>query len=106
MLPPTVRFDWIDGSYDDSNKLKPKNPQKHPYFYRLSEIHAIREGSDEPIQVKRTTACEQSTISYEQTYGLIRPNLLSLIVGFNRIDAVMIKTTNQIFKVNRSIHVL
>ena len=47
MLPPTVRFDRIDGSYDDSNKLKPKNPQRHPYFDRLSERHAIREGLNE-----------------------------------------------------------
>ena len=51
MLPPTVRFDRIDGSYDDSNKLKLKNPQKHPYFDRLSEKHAIREGSDESAKI-------------------------------------------------------
>ena len=35
---------------------------------------------------KGSTACEQSTISYRQTYKLIRPNLLSLIVGFDQID--------------------
>ena len=35
---------------------------------------------------KGTIACEQSTISHGQTYGLIRPSLLSLIVGFDRID--------------------
>ena len=51
MLPPTVRFNWIDGNYDDSNKLKPKNPQKHPYFDRLSERHAICEGSDELAKI-------------------------------------------------------
>ena len=26
LLSSTVRFDQIDGSYDDNNKLKPKNP--------------------------------------------------------------------------------
>ena len=46
-----MRFDWIDGSYDDSNKLKPKNPQKHPYFDRLSERHAIREGLEESAKI-------------------------------------------------------
>ena len=51
LLPPTVRFDQIDGSYDDSNKLKLKNPQTHPYFNRLSEKHAIREGSDESAKI-------------------------------------------------------
>ena len=51
MLPPTVRFDRIDGSYDDSNKLKPKNPQKHLYFNRLFERHAICEGSDESAKI-------------------------------------------------------
>ena len=51
MLPPTVRFDPIDGSYDDSNKLKPKNPQRHPYFDILSKRHAIREGSDESAKL-------------------------------------------------------
>ena len=99
-----MRFDQIDGSYDDSNKLKPKNPQTHPYFDRLSERYAIREGSD-PIQVKRATACEQLTISHEQTCGLLKLNPLSLTVGFDRIDAAVIKTTNQTFKVNRSIHI-
>ena len=59
----------------------------------------------QPILVKRITTCEQLTISHEQTYGLIRPNLLSLTVGFDRIDAAVIKTTNQTFKVNISIHV-
>ena len=67
MLPPTLRFDRIDGSYDDSNKLKPKNPQKHPYFDRLSERHAIRESLDESTKIadlgrKGTTSCKQSTI--------------------------------------------
>ena len=42
-----MRFDRIDGSYDDNNKLKPKNPQSHPYFDRLSERQAIHEGSNE-----------------------------------------------------------
>ena len=56
------------------------------------------------IKVKRTMACEQSTILHEQTYGLLRLNLLSLTVGFDRIDAAMKKTTNQTFKVHRSIH--
>ena len=51
MLPPTVKFDRINGSYDDSNKLKPKNPQKHPYFDTLSKRHAIREGSDESAKI-------------------------------------------------------
>ena len=51
MLPPTVRFDRIDGSYDNSNKLKSKNPQTHSYFDRLSERHAIREGSDESAKI-------------------------------------------------------
>ena len=51
MLPPTVRFDRIDDSYDDSNKLKLKNPQTHPYFDRLSERHAIHEGSDESAKI-------------------------------------------------------
>ena len=44
-------FDWIDGSYDDNNKPKPKNPQKLPYFDRLSERHAIREGLDESAKI-------------------------------------------------------
>ena len=44
-------FDRIDGSYDDSNKLKPKNPWEHPYFDRLSKRHAIREGSDESAKI-------------------------------------------------------
>ena len=52
---------------------------------------------------KGTTACEQSTISHGETYRLIRSNLLSLIAGFDRIDAAVIKTTNQTFKVHRSI---
>ena len=51
MLLPTVRFDRIDGSYDDSNKLKPKNPQKYLYFNRLFERHAIREGLDEWAEI-------------------------------------------------------
>ena len=51
MLPPTVRFDRIDGSYDDSYKLKLKVPQTHPYFDRLFERHAIREGSDESAKI-------------------------------------------------------
>ena len=46
-----MRFDQIDGSYDDNNKLKPKNPQKHLYFDRLFERHAIREGSDESAKI-------------------------------------------------------
>ena len=51
LLSPIVRFDRIDDSYDDSNKLKLKNPQTHPYFDRLSERHAIREGSDESAKI-------------------------------------------------------
>ena len=51
MSPPIVRFDRIDGSYDDSNKLKLKNPQKHPYFDRLFKRHAICEGSDESAKI-------------------------------------------------------
>ena len=51
MLPTTERFDRIDDSYDDSNKLKPKNLKKHPYFDRLSERHAIHEGSDESAKI-------------------------------------------------------
>ena len=35
---------------------------------------------------KRIIACEQSTIQYEQTYQLLKSNLSSLIVGFDRID--------------------
>ena len=35
---------------------------------------------------KRVTACEQSAIQYEQTYQLLKPNLSSLIVGFDQID--------------------
>ena len=42
-----MRFDQIDSNYDDSNKLKLKNPQTHPYFNRLSERYAIHEGSNE-----------------------------------------------------------
>ena len=51
MLPTTERFDRIDDSYDDSNKLKPKNLKKHPYFDRLSERHAIREGLGESAKI-------------------------------------------------------
>ena len=46
-----MRFDRIDGSYDDSNKLKLKNPQKYPYFDGLSKRHAIGEGSDESAKI-------------------------------------------------------
>ena len=53
---------------------------------------------------KGTTTYEQSTISHGQTYGLIRLNLLSLIVGFDWINTAKIKTTNQTLKVHRSIH--
>ena len=35
---------------------------------------------------KRIIACKQSTIQHEQTYKLLKSNLLSLTVGFNRID--------------------
>ena len=48
--------------------------------------------------------CEQSTISHEQTYGLLRLNPLSLIVGFDQIDAAMKKTMNQALKAHGSIH--
>ena len=54
---------------------------------------------------KGTTTCEQSTISHGQTYELIRLNLLSLIVGFDRIDGGQDKDNQSTFKVNRSIHV-
>ena len=43
---------------------------------------------------KGITACEQSTISHEQSYGLLRLNLLSQTVGFDRIDAAMNKPVN------------
>ena len=46
-----MRFDRIDDSYDDINKLKPKNSQKHLYFDRLSERRVIREGSDESTKI-------------------------------------------------------
>ena len=55
-----MRFDQIDGSYDDSNKPKPKNPQKHPYFDRLSERHAIREVSDESAKIADSGESEYS----------------------------------------------
>ena len=58
----------------------------------------------QPIQVKETTACEQSTISHEQTYGLLRLNLLSLTVGFDWINAAIKKTMNQTLKAHKSIH--
>ena len=35
---------------------------------------------------KMIMACEQSTIRYEQTYKLLKSNLSSLTVGFDRID--------------------
>ena len=35
---------------------------------------------------KRITACEQSTIQYEQTYQLLKSNISSLTVGFDQID--------------------
>ena len=60
MLPPIVRFNRIDDSYDDSNKPKPKNPQKHPYFDRLSERHAIREVSDESAKIADSGESEYS----------------------------------------------
>ena len=56
-----MRFDRIDGSYDDSNKLKSKNSQKHLYFHRLSKRHAIGEGSDESAKI---------TDSGEKDYGV------------------------------------
>ena len=46
-----MRFDQIDVSYDDSNKLKPKKLQTHPYFDRLSKRYAIRESSDESAKI-------------------------------------------------------
>ena len=36
-----MRFDQIDGSYDDNNKLKPKNPYNRLHMDRLSKRHAI-----------------------------------------------------------------
>ena len=56
-----MRFDWIDDSYYDSNKPKPKNSQRHPYFDRLFERYAIREGSDESAKI---------TDSGEKDYGV------------------------------------
>ena len=46
-----MRFDRIDGSYDDNNKLKPKNLWKHLYFDKLSKRYAIREGSGESAKI-------------------------------------------------------
>ena len=46
-----MRFDRIDGSYDDSDKLRPKNPQTHLYFDRLFDRHAICEGSNESAKI-------------------------------------------------------
>ena len=51
----------------------------------------MRESTSESAEItnsgrKGTTACEQSTISHGQIYKLIRPNLLSLTVGFDWID--------------------
>ena len=51
---------------------------------------------------KRIIACEQSTIQHEQTYQLLKSNLSSLTVGFDRIDAAIIKITDSILKENRS----
>ena len=101
-----MRFDYIDGSYDDSKKPKPKNPQRPStgFLKDMLYVKARMNQLKQPIQVRRTTACEQSTISHEQTYGLLRLNLLSLTVGFDRIDAAMKKTMNQTLKVHRSIH--
>ena len=64
----------------------------------------VKARMNQPIQMKGTVACGQSTISHEQTYELLRLNLLSLTVGFDWIDAAMKKTMNQTFKVHRSIH--
>ena len=63
-----MRFDWIDGSYDDNNKLKPKNPKNRLYIDRFSERHAIcvkAQAKSTKIADsgrKGTIACEQSTI--------------------------------------------
>ena len=54
---------------------------------------------------KRIIACEQSTIQHEQTYQLLKSNLSSLKVGFNRIDAAIIKIIDSILKENRSTHI-
>ena len=53
---------------------------------------------------KRIIACEQSTIRYEQAYKLLKSNLSSLTVGFDRIDATIIKIIDSILKENRSTH--
>ena len=54
---------------------------------------------------KRIIACEQWTIQHEQTYQLLKSNLSSLTVGFDQIDAAIIKITDSILKENRSTHI-
>ena len=54
---------------------------------------------------KMIIACEQSTIQHEQTYQLLKSNLSSLTVGFDRIDAAIIKITDSILKENISTHI-
>ena len=68
------------------------------------DVLYVKARMNQPIQMKGTVACGQSTISHEQTYELLRLNLLSLIVGFDWIDAAVKKTTNQALEVHRSIH--
>ena len=47
-----MRFDQIDGSYDDNNKLKLKNPYNHLYIDRLSEkIGYMCESSSESAKI-------------------------------------------------------
>ena len=54
---------------------------------------------------KGITTYEQSTVQYGQTYKFIKSNLLSLTVGFDRIDAAIIKITDSILKENGSTHI-
>ena len=54
-------------------------------------MYHICESTDESAKTtdlgrKGIIAYEQSTIQYEQIYKLIKSNMLSLTVGFNRID--------------------
>ena len=88
MLPPIVRFDRIDDSYDDSNKLKPKNPQTHPYFDGLSKIHAIHEGSDESAKITDSDEKDykrfgNSSSSFDH---LIKINLMNILDLMYRYD--------------------
>ena len=59
-------------------------PKDMLYVWMLKQI-----GWNSQFRWKGTTMCEQSTISYGQTYGLIRLNLLSLTVGL-----MLLQTSN------------